>query len=135
MKMTPQKAQVTRHKSHKKKFFVLYVVLLVLFVIIKSLVQFLLACEPLLVACVARHVRLEHLVEYELIFLNSCYFAHPLKRKQGSAATRRLGSPAEQQSPPQNISDDLQPHRRRSQCIPRRRNRRGRGSIGKRACN
>ena len=57
---------------------------------IKSIVEVFLARESVAVARVARHVRLEHLVNRKLIFLNVCYFAHRFQRKQGSTTTRRL---------------------------------------------
>ena len=56
-------------------------------VAINSIVEFFLACEPVAVASVSRHVRLEHLVNRKCVFLNVCYFAHRFQRKQGSTAT------------------------------------------------
>src|ERR1043166_99778 len=64
---------------------------------IKSVVEFFLACEALLIASVSRQVRLEHLLNCKRIFLNSSYFAHPLLRKQGSAADGCFGRTAKQQ--------------------------------------
>src|SRR5689334_16686014 len=90
----------TKQEKSVRNIFLPFVFLCVPFVIIELVVEFLLACESFLVARVARHVRLEHPVDYELIFLNTCYFAHRLQRKQGSPATRRLRRPAEQQRPP-----------------------------------
>src|ERR1041385_3765156 len=99
-KGTKQNTKGTKQDKSVRKSFVPFVFLCVAFVIIELVVEFLLACESFLVARVARHVTLEHPVDYELIFLHTCYFAHRLQRKQGSPAPRRLRGPAEQQRPP-----------------------------------
>src|SRR6185369_2973621 len=90
---TKQNTKGTKQEKSVRKVFVPFVFLCVPFVIIELVIEFLLACESLLVARVARHVRLEHPVDYELIFLNGCYFAHGLQRKQGSPEARRLRRP------------------------------------------